>query len=77
MDLYSLCNRYKWFVGGTREQYNKLFDMERKGRSAKELALVIWLCSPGYTEEQIYDILKNEGYVKRHNIYRKQIGITR
>lgn len=59
--VYSLCNRYQWFTHGTNTQYERMFDMVREKRKTKDIALVIFICSEGYTEKQIYDILKSEG----------------
>ena len=60
--MYSLCNRYQWFTCGTCSQYEKLFDMVREGWRAKDLALVIYICSEGYSEKQILSVLKREGF---------------
>ena len=58
--LYTLCNKLRWFTGGTVEQYEKMFDLVREGATRKELALVIWLCTPDKTRESIEKILDDE-----------------
>lgn len=45
--LRELCIKNNWFACGTNHQYDKLFEMNEKGKSVDELALVIWLCSDG------------------------------
>lgn len=60
--MYTLCNRYRWFTCGTNEQYNRLFDMVRSGRRTRDLALVISICSEGWTEEAIYKELCRAGF---------------
>lgn len=44
-ELWSLCNRKKWFESGTTRQYNALFDMNKNGVPLHDLAVVIWICS--------------------------------
>ena len=58
--LYALCNRENWFTGGSNDKYDKLFYLAEKGREIKELALVIWLCSPGKTYGKIKAVLDQE-----------------
>ena len=58
--LYALCNKLHWFTGGSVEQYEKMFDLAREGASLKELALVIWMCTPDRTRENIEKILDDE-----------------
>ena len=60
--MYSLCNKYHWFIGGTSEQYDKLFKMVSSGRSAWDLATAIWLCTPGVSQADVYNILCKEGF---------------
>ena len=52
-DLRILCVREDWFTGGTNSQYKKLFDLNREGAPLEDLALVIWLCSPGTDREEV------------------------
>ena len=59
--LYRLCNKYQWFTGGDCKQYEKLFERNKQGASIETLATIIWLCSVGYTENDILKILKKEG----------------
>lgn len=55
--LQSICVLHNWFTCGDNAQYKKLFEMNRKGRTLRELALCIWLCSEDVTEEDIYSKL--------------------
>lgn len=45
--LRELCIKNNWFTCGSNHQYDKLFEMNEKGKPVDELALVIWLCSDG------------------------------
>ncbi len=58
--LYRLCNKYQWFTSGDCTQYEKLFAKARQGASLETLATIIWLCSVGYEEKQILEILEKE-----------------
>ena len=58
--LYRLCNKYQWFTSGDCTQYEKLFKKNRQGASLETLATIIWLCSVGYEEKQILEILEKE-----------------
>ena len=60
--MYRLCNKNRWFIGGTVEQYDKLFNMVKAGRSTKDLALVIFLCTPNWSEKAIYEELCKNGF---------------
>ena len=51
--VYRVCNKYQWFTGGTNSQYDKLFERIENGASLKEIALMIWLCTPGVIEGEI------------------------
>lgn len=44
-DLIHLCIEMNWFERGSAKQYNRLFELNKKGASVHELAIVIWLCS--------------------------------
>ena len=44
-ELQRLCIKNQWFTCGTTSQYSKLFELNNKGCSLDELALVIWICS--------------------------------
>lgn len=57
-ELWCLCNEKNWFTGGTNEQYDKLFDLNREGASLDDLALVIWICTPDWTREEVLSVLK-------------------
>ena len=58
--LYRLCNKYQWFTSGDRTQYEKLFKKNRQGASLETLTTIIWLCSGGYEEKQILELLEKE-----------------
>ena len=58
--IYRLCNKYQWFTSGDCTQYEKLFEKNRQGASLETLATIIWLCSVGYEEKQILEILEKE-----------------
>lgn len=58
--LYRLCNKYQWFTSGDCTQYEKMFEKNRQGASLETLATIIWLCSVGYEEKQILEILEKE-----------------
>ena len=58
--LFGLCCRHKWFTNGDSKQYDMLFDRNREGASLETLATIIWICSTGYTEDEILSILKKE-----------------
>ena len=58
--LFCLCNKYQWFMNGDCEQYDMLFDCNKRGASLKSLATIISLCSDGWTEQAILKILKQE-----------------
>ena len=60
--MWRLCNNYQWFTCGTNNQYEVLFDMVRAGRRTKDLALVIFICSNGWLEEDIYMRLVEAGF---------------
>lgn len=51
--LRELCINQNWFTCGTSVQYNKLFDMAAAGATIHDLALIIWLCSDGVSQEDI------------------------
>ena len=52
-DLRVLCIQEDWFTNGDNSQYEKLFDLNREGASLEDLALVIWLCSPDVSREEV------------------------
>lgn len=59
--LYSLCNKYQWFMNGDREPYELLSKRNKRGASLKSLASIIWICSSSkWTEQDILKILKQE-----------------
>lgn len=45
--LRELCIKNNWFTGGTCEQYDKLFQVNRdcENFSFSDVALIVWLCS--------------------------------
>ncbi|WP_438848410.1 hypothetical protein [Anaerocaecibacter muris] len=58
--LYYLCNKYQWFTCGNNRQYELLFKLNKDGASLEKLATIIWICSTGYDEQYILEILKKE-----------------
>ena len=52
-NMYRLCNQHKWFTAGSNEQYEKLFQLVDDGATPDQLALVIWVCSDGFTYKEI------------------------
>ena len=58
--LYYLRNKYQWFTNGDRFQYDLLFDECRNGASLERLATIIYVCSRGYSEQDILKILQKE-----------------
>ena len=58
--LYSLCNKYQWFMNGNCKQYELFFDRNEQGASLETLATIIWICSSNWTEQDILKILKQE-----------------
>ena len=58
--LYCLCNKYQWFTSGDNRQYELLFNLNKDGASLEKLATIIWICSVGYDERTILEILKKE-----------------
>ncbi|MCM1360229.1 MAG: hypothetical protein NC183_06925 [Corallococcus sp.] len=58
--LYALCNRHQWFTNGDCIQYRMMFDLNRQGTSLETLATIIWICSDGWNEHKILEILKKE-----------------
>ena len=58
--LYRTCNKYQWFTSGSINQYDKLFERNKEGASLQTLATIIWICSNGYSENEILQILKKE-----------------
>ena len=41
-------------------QYEKMFERNKQGASLETIATIIWLCSVGYEEKQILEILEKE-----------------
>jgi len=58
--LYSLCNKFRWFTNGDIRQYKTLFEQNEQGASLEKLATIIWICSKGYTEQEILETLQKE-----------------
>lgn len=58
--LYSLCNKYQWYTNGDNFQYEMLFNECRNGASLERLATFIYVCSRGYSEQNILRILHQE-----------------
>ena len=62
--VYSFCVRHNLFTGGTNGQYNKMFDLVGEDISCRELANILWLCSPNADREALYKSLHKEVYEK-------------
>ena len=58
--LYYLCNKNQWFTNGDSFQYDLLFDECKNGASLERLATIIYVCSRGYSEQDILKILQQE-----------------
>ncbi len=58
--LYRICNKYQFFTNGDISQYDKLFERNKEGASLQTLATIIWICSNGYSENEILQILQKE-----------------
>mgnify|MGYP001044927291 FL=1 len=58
--LYRICNKYQWFTSGDTRQYDLLFERNKEGTSLQTLATIIWICSIGYSENEILNILQKE-----------------
>ena len=58
--LFRVCNKYQWFTSGDTRQYDLLFERNKEGTSLQTLATIIWIFSTGYTENEIFQILKKE-----------------
>ncbi len=58
--LYYLCNKYQWFTAGDSRQYELLFRECKSGASLERLATIIYVCSRGYSEQDILKILQQE-----------------
>lgn len=58
--LYCLCNKHQWFTNGDNKQYQMFFDCNKQGASLETLATIIWICSSGWNEKDILEILKKE-----------------
>ena len=63
-DVYELCNKHQWFTCGDIRQYEKMFDYVREHEiyasstdKISKLSTMIWICSNGFSEEEIYDAL--------------------
>lgn len=83
-ELRELCIKNNWFTCGSNRQYDKLFEMNEKGKSADVLALVIWLCSDGSFDRNTIkqeleklsepQIIKNMGTNMSEDDYQKLRG---
>lgn len=58
--LYYLCNKHQWFTNGDRFQYELLFHECKGGASLERLATIIYVCSGGYSEQDILKLLQEE-----------------
>ena len=57
--VYRLCNEKRYFTSGTNDQYTEMFKMVYDDKPIHDIALVIWICSKGYTFEEIEQSLKD------------------
>ena len=58
-----LCNKSQWYTNGDRFQYDLLFQECKNGASLERLALFVYVCSRGYSEQDILKILQKEADV--------------
>ena len=59
-EMRGICIKRNWFTAGSTDQYSRLFDRVREGAEIKELAVIIWLCTPDVSQEEIERALKFE-----------------
>lgn len=64
--LYRFCNDNKYFTCGTNEQYDKLFERNRKNASTTELGIIIWICSDK-------NFSRREIISKLHTLWREEL----
>ena len=62
--LYYLCNKYQWYTNGDRLQYDLMFQECKNGAPLERLATFIYVCSRGYSEQDILKILQQEADIK-------------
>ncbi len=62
--LYFLCNKYQWYTNGDRFQYDLMVQECKNGTSLERLATFIYVCSRGYSEQDILKILQQEADIK-------------
>ncbi len=59
--MYDCCVRHNFFTRGSNDQYQDMFDMvDDPNVSIVELASVVWICSEGYTRDEVLNILRKE-----------------
>lgn len=59
--MYDCCVRHNFFTRGSNDQYQDMFDMvDDPNVSIVELAAVVWICSEGYTRDEVLNILRKE-----------------
>ena len=46
-EIWSLCVSKNYFTDGDNTQYTKMYDLIRAGCSARDVAVIIWVCSEG------------------------------
>lgn len=73
-ELRKLCIEKGWCDNADNSQYEKIFyaNENRHYFSLDMLSVMIWICSDGYEEWQVYDILLSA----KTEYYRKYFGIT-
>lgn len=45
--VYTLCNKKKWFTGGSALSYERMFQLVEGEYGVEKVAIAIWVCSPG------------------------------
>lgn len=74
-ELRALCIEHNWFTCGSTEQYEKLFDVNRKFfeteepgdvTCTKDVATIIWVCSNASYREILNTVAaKRDEYIQR------------
>ena len=57
---YECCVRHNFFTCGGNSSYNKVFNLIRNGATLNDIALATYVCSEGYTLEEIKKIFRSE-----------------
>ena len=54
------CITHQFFTCGSANQYEKVFNLIQEGVTLHELAQLTWICSTGYSLEEVRSILSRE-----------------